>query len=273
MSLRTIVLSIALFAAAAVAAPQTESFGGIGITIQGTPQGILVVGVVPNSPAFGAGLQSGDLVLQANGQDLRSLSLDAARDLLRGETGTALSLQVQQTGASEPTSVSMQRVAIEVQAIQSAQVAQFYGDAQESATIRSTDLLYYVRNQIKEGYQLGGVMIDGRALGQSEEVSARAQMSAISLGEAVQRPMAPTVQPLFQLTAYDRQNLHIDFRTAGSVDLRVLDRQGRTVFSSREQAAVGTLTAAWNGATLPSGQYTLRTTQAGVTAHWALPLQ
>lgn len=253
-------------------AETAENFGGIGITIQSTGPGVLVVDVVPQSPAWQAGLQSGDLLLQVNGTTLRDVSTDAARDLLRGQVGSTLKLSVQQHQSQAMLQLTLERVPISVEALQGSQVAAYFGDNNQKP-LRTTDLMYYATSRLAEGYRLASVMADGKSVQQKETISASAHITAVALGIAQPAVTPQALIPQIELRTYDRKFLQIHLQKSGLTEIRVLDRQGRTVFSNTLSNAQGLLQLPWNGAELPSGHYTLRSRQGSSHATWAINLQ
>jgi hypothetical protein len=74
-------------------APRPES--GVGIVLDQTEDGRLVVAHVwPGSPAAAAGICLGDVLLLIDGMQGSVSSMDVAKDLILGEEGTAVTLQV-----------------------------------------------------------------------------------------------------------------------------------------------------------------------------------
>ena len=94
----------------------TGPYGGIGayVTMQA---GRVVVSPMPNSPAERAGLQDGDVVLEANGQPLGDRGLEEVVSMVRGEAGTRLGLLVERGGEPEPIEVQVVRGNIEVASV------------------------------------------------------------------------------------------------------------------------------------------------------------
>ena len=71
-----------------------NAYVGIGVTIQVTEDagGFLIQAVSPGGPAEEAGVQVGDLLVQVEDQDVRSMTTGEVRNLVRGEEGTHVNL-------------------------------------------------------------------------------------------------------------------------------------------------------------------------------------
>lgn len=75
-------------------------FGGIGITVPGhATEFILIETVIPNTPAYRAGLQPGDMIVEVDGISTRNQSVDASIYQLRGEPGTKVKIKVLRANA------------------------------------------------------------------------------------------------------------------------------------------------------------------------------
>jgi carboxyl-terminal processing protease len=67
---------------------------GIGIDLAHEPDGLRITGVVERSPAAGAGLQRGDLIVKVGSTSLANRDEAFGLDLLRGPAGTTVTLKV-----------------------------------------------------------------------------------------------------------------------------------------------------------------------------------
>jgi len=76
-------------------AQNQESFGGTGMSVRVGKQGVAVAGVIPNSPAYHAGLQAGDIIVSAGGTELSSVEPEKQVALLRGKEGTIANLVIE----------------------------------------------------------------------------------------------------------------------------------------------------------------------------------
>lgn len=90
-------------------AVRTE-FYGVGATLSPTPQGTAtIVGLMNGAPAAEAGLRNGDEILAVDGQDVSELGLGRTVELIRGEEGVEVSLQVRRPGEPYPLNVRIER--------------------------------------------------------------------------------------------------------------------------------------------------------------------
>jgi carboxyl-terminal processing protease len=73
---------------------------------------LVIVAPIAGSPAAKAGLRSGDLVLATDGVSLDGLTVDGARERIRGPKGSVVTLSVQR-GADEPFALAITRDVIQ----------------------------------------------------------------------------------------------------------------------------------------------------------------
>lgn len=90
-----------------------NAYVGVGITIQQEEngEGFLVVAVNPDGPAREAGMQIEDLLIMVEETDVRGMTTNDVRDLVRGEEGTFVSVTVLRRG--EPVRMSVERRKVE----------------------------------------------------------------------------------------------------------------------------------------------------------------
>ena len=96
----------------------TNQYVGIGVTIRLENEddaGFTVASVTPGGPAEAAGLQIGDMLLAIDGANMKELGMEEARNRVRGEEGTSLTLTVQRGG--ETFDVTVTRATIEVEVV------------------------------------------------------------------------------------------------------------------------------------------------------------
>ena len=83
---------------------------GVGIRLQAIDDGIAVSGVLDRSPAQRSGLEPGDEILIIDGRATRNLSVENASALIRGESGSQLSLTLRRKDGSEETMILTREV-------------------------------------------------------------------------------------------------------------------------------------------------------------------
>lgn len=89
-----------------------NAYVGIGITIQQAEDGsgFLIVMVNQDGPAQEAGIQVNDLLIAVEDQDVREMTADQVRELIRGEAGTKISLTVMRQGEHQTLAVERRRI-------------------------------------------------------------------------------------------------------------------------------------------------------------------
>ena len=85
------------------------NFEGIGAEVTERNGQILVVAPIPDTPAEDAGIHSGDVILEVNGQSVEGLGVYEVVDLIRGPRGTDVELLILHRNASSPTKIVITR--------------------------------------------------------------------------------------------------------------------------------------------------------------------
>lgn len=88
------------------------TFSGVGVTVEETPEGVVIVSVLPGSPAEAAGLESGERIVTVDGEDVREAPLQAVVQQVQGEEGTVVRLGLE-GGSQGPREVEVTRAQIE----------------------------------------------------------------------------------------------------------------------------------------------------------------
>ena len=94
-------------------------FEGIGAYVEEKEGQITIVAPIPGSPADSAGIRSGDVVLEINGESTEGMSLIEGVLTIRGPQGTAVTLLILHQGETEPVVVSIVRAEIELPSVSS----------------------------------------------------------------------------------------------------------------------------------------------------------
>ncbi len=91
-------------------------FGGLGIQVTLEKEQIKVISPIEDTPAFRAGLRSGDLITRLDGRPIKGHTLYWAVNLMRGEPGTTIRLTISRAG-KPPFDVAIVRAIIRVKAV------------------------------------------------------------------------------------------------------------------------------------------------------------
>ena len=91
-------------------------FGGLGIKVRKHDRGLLVVTPLDATPAFRAGIKSGDIITRADDRELTKLSLGAAVRLLRGPAGAPIALTIERQD-SAPILIRLVREIIKIEGV------------------------------------------------------------------------------------------------------------------------------------------------------------
>ena len=74
--------------------PKPDRFSGVGVDVNRAHAGLLVEGVLPDTPAAAAGIRAGDVISSVDGRSLVGLSDAASTNLIQGRAGTSVTLGV-----------------------------------------------------------------------------------------------------------------------------------------------------------------------------------
>ncbi|HEV2107210.1 MAG TPA: S41 family peptidase, partial [Thermomicrobiales bacterium] len=92
-------------------------FGGIGVHIQYIDGRLTVVAPIAGSPADRAGIEPGDVIVEADGVTLSELTPAKAGALIRGPVGSTVELLIERSSALEPVEMEIVREEIETQVV------------------------------------------------------------------------------------------------------------------------------------------------------------
>jgi carboxyl-terminal processing protease len=87
-----------------------EGFGGIGVTLSINESGVAISSVMPETPAFRAGLKEGDRIISAAGTPLAGLTSNDVLDKLRGPIDSSLPLLIERESKSMEFTLKRSRI-------------------------------------------------------------------------------------------------------------------------------------------------------------------
>jgi len=109
---------------------QTEtrgSFGGVGFEITIRDKVLTVVAPIEDTPAFRAGIQSGDQIWRINGKTTKDMTLMDAVKLMRGPQGTQVTIAIMRSGFTEPLDITLTRAIIPIRSVRFRMLEEGYG--------------------------------------------------------------------------------------------------------------------------------------------------
>ncbi len=86
-----------------------EEVIGIGVNVFSSEGSLIVSEPIPDSPAEKAGVRAGDIIIGADGVDLRGMAFETALDNIRGKEGAWVKIKILRSGISEPLVFNIKR--------------------------------------------------------------------------------------------------------------------------------------------------------------------
>ena len=140
-------------------------FGGLGIEVTMEDGIVKVVSPLIDTPAYKAGIKSGDYIIKLGSQSVQGIELKDAVNLMRGPVGSPIDLTILRKGESKPLTFNLVRQKIMIKSVKSKLLDHKYGyirlsqfQAQTSADMEQAIA------QLKQeaGGKLQGVILDLR---------------------------------------------------------------------------------------------------------------
>lgn len=92
-------------------------FGGLGIEVTMENGLVKVVSPIDDTPAYRAGVKSGDFISQIDDEQVMGMTLSDAVDRMRGKVGTEIKLTVLREGQNEPIDFKIMRDLIKIKSV------------------------------------------------------------------------------------------------------------------------------------------------------------
>jgi carboxyl-terminal processing protease len=93
------------------------NYGGLGITVTIEDGAVKVISPTEDTPAWRAGVKSGDYITHIDGELLYGVSLDEAVDKMRGSPGSKIKITVVRPGRDKPIDFALTRERIELRPV------------------------------------------------------------------------------------------------------------------------------------------------------------
>ncbi len=141
---------------------QTQGeFGGLGITVGMRDAALTVISPIDDTPAFKAGVKSGDIILKINETSTIGITLDEAVNMMRGEPKSDIKLTIVRKGDPKPLEIAMKRDIIKVQSVFAKKI-----EGENLLYLRISSFDTKVTNDlekaIKENKDVKGIVLDLR---------------------------------------------------------------------------------------------------------------
>ena len=143
----------------------TGQFGGLGIQVGMEDGFVKVISPIDDTPAFRAGIKSGDLVVRLDDKSVKGMSLNDAVKIMRGEPGSDIELTIVRKGEDKPLVIVVTRAIIKVDSVKNRMLEPGYGYVRISNFQSKTprDLLKAINSLKKEfDADLKGLVLDLR---------------------------------------------------------------------------------------------------------------
>lgn len=102
-------------------------FGGLGIEVGMEDGFVKVVSPIEDTPAFQAGVKSGDLIIKLDETPVKGLTLNDAVKRMRGKPNTKITLTILRKGENKPLIITLTRAVIQIKSVKSRMLDPNYG--------------------------------------------------------------------------------------------------------------------------------------------------
>jgi carboxyl-terminal processing protease len=92
-------------------------FGGLGIVIGQREGALTIISPIDDTPAYKAGVESGDIIIKINEQSSINMSLFDAIKIMRGKVGTPITITVVRKSELKPIEIDIVRDIIKIQSV------------------------------------------------------------------------------------------------------------------------------------------------------------
>lgn len=142
------------------------SFAGLGIEVSRDKDdaGVKVIAPIDGTPAFMAGVKSGDLIIKIDGLPVGGMSLDDAVKKMRGKAGTKVVITISRKNELKPLTLTITRASIQIKSVKFTMINHDYGYVRITNFQSDTtdELVSALTTLYKQNPKLKGLILDLR---------------------------------------------------------------------------------------------------------------
>lgn len=139
-------------------------FGGLGIEIS-VQNGILtIISPIEDTPAWKAGIKSGDKVIAIDGKTTRGASLVEASQMMRGKRGTKVILKIVRDKEDKPRDITIVRGSVKIRSVKYTDLENGYAYVKITSFIENTakELDKAIQAHVSKNKKMEGLLLDLR---------------------------------------------------------------------------------------------------------------
>lgn len=139
-------------------------FGGLGIEIT-VQDGILtIISPIEDTPAWKAGLKSGDKIVSIDGNSTKGLSLAESAQMMRGDKGSKIILGIVREGFKDKKDFTIKRGTIKIKSVKYTDLGEGYGYIRLTSFIENSagEVKKVLDQMAKKDKKIKGVILDLR---------------------------------------------------------------------------------------------------------------
>jgi carboxyl-terminal processing protease len=142
-------------------------FGGVGVEVDLRNDLVTVIAPIEGSPAARAGIKPGDQIVAIDGKPMRGERIDKLVSMMRGPSGSKLTMTVRRPGVADPLSFDLAREEIHVTSVATKLLAGDIGyvrlkQFQEGTHREIVRAAAQLRGEVKDPRGLRGLVLDMR---------------------------------------------------------------------------------------------------------------
>lgn len=142
----------------------TGEFGGLGIEITLQNDVLTVISPIEDTPAWEAGIQAGDKIVEINGESTKGLSLAEAAQRMRGKKGSKVRMGIFREGFEKPKEFTVARGTVKLKSVKYTELDEGFGYIRLTSFIENSaaDFEKALKEVMKKPKTIRGLVIDLR---------------------------------------------------------------------------------------------------------------